>query len=102
MLEELRRDPGRSGLDVVLVNVWEGVEPAREAKSFCAIWGIPEHKVLVDERGEYARALQIPGVPTNVLVDGEGIVRAVGVSRRRELYRAVDELLERARQDSSL
>jgi hypothetical protein len=75
------------------VNVWEGVDAAREAKRFCAIWQIPEGKVLLDETGEYARALQIPGVPTNVLVDGDGIMRAVGASSRRELYDAVDALL---------
>jgi hypothetical protein len=92
-MEALRRDPGRSGLDVVLVNVWEGADAAREAKGFCAIWQIPEDKVLLDETGEYARALQIPGVPTNVLVDRDGIVRVVGASSRRELYDAVDALL---------
>jgi predicted DsbA family dithiol-disulfide isomerase len=44
---------------------------------FCDIWGI-EGTVLVDESGEYARALQIRGVPTNVFVDSDGRVTAVG------------------------
>lgn len=77
----------------MLVNVWEGVDAAREAQSFCGIWGIPSDKVLLDETGDYARALSIPGVPTNVFVDGDGIVRGVGASTRRELYASADALL---------
>ena len=77
------------------MNLWEGVGAAREAQTFCALWQIPEDKVLLDESGDYARALRIAGVPTNVLVDGDGIVRAVGATRRAELYAAVDALLGR-------
>jgi hypothetical protein len=49
--------------------------------------------VLIDETGDYARRLRVPGVPTNVLVDARGIVRAAGASTPEELYEAVDELL---------
>ena len=66
---------------------------AREAEAFCALWGIPTDRVLLDESGGYARELRIPGVPTNVLVDARGIVRAVGVSTPGELHAAVDEML---------
>ena len=76
-----------------MINLWEGVDAPREAGQYCDIWGIPRDKVLLDESAEYARALGIPGVPTNVLVDADGMVRAVGASTRRELYAAVDELL---------
>jgi hypothetical protein len=69
------------------------VNAAREAEAFCAMWGIPTDRVLLDEGGSYARELRIPGVPTNVLVDARGIVRAVGVSAPGELYAAVDEML---------
>jgi hypothetical protein len=73
------------------------VNAAREAERFCGIWGIPEDRVLLDESGGYARELRIPGVPTNVLVDARGIVRAVGVSKPEELYAAVDEMLASSR-----
>ena len=49
--------------------------------------------MLLDETGEYAQELRIPGVPTNVLVDARGVVRAVGASAPDELYAAADELL---------
>jgi hypothetical protein len=58
--------------------------------------------VLLDESAEYARALRIPGVPTNVLVDADGIVRAVGATTRRELYAAVDELLAAPRRGTPI
>jgi hypothetical protein len=101
LLEELRRDPDRSGLELLLINLWEGVDAAREARQFCDIWGIPHDKVLLDESAQYARALGVPGVPTNVLVDADGIVRAVGASTRRELYAAADELLAAPRRGSA-
>ena len=49
--------------------------------------------MLLDESGEYARALRIPGVPTNVFVDARGVVRGVGASVPEELYAAADQLL---------
>jgi hypothetical protein len=35
----------------------------------------------------------VRGVPTNILVDADGIVRGVGLVRLDELEAAVDELL---------
>jgi len=58
------------------------------------MWGL-EGTVLLDETGEYARALGVRGVPTNLVVDADGTVRAFGVSRLNELHRAIDEMLQR-------
>jgi hydroxypyruvate isomerase len=91
-MEELRRRTARSGLDIVLVNVWEGANAAAEAGMFCDIWGV-DGTVLLDEAGHYARALGIRGVPTNVLVDADGTVTAVGAVRPEELYAETRRLL---------
>lgn len=75
-----------------MVNVWESVNAAKEARDFCDVWGI-EGTVLLDEIGAYADRLGISGVPTNVLVGADGIVRHVGASAPEELHAAVDALL---------
>jgi hypothetical protein len=94
VLEALRRDPDRSGLDVILISVWEGAGAQEEARRFSEMWGL-EGTILLDEAADYARRLGIRGVPTNVFVDGEGIVRAVGASTTAELYATADRLLGR-------
>jgi predicted DsbA family dithiol-disulfide isomerase len=58
------------------------------------MWGL-EGTVLLDETAEYARSLGVRGVPTNLVVDTDGTVRAFGVSRLDELHRAIDEMLQR-------
>lgn len=58
------------------------------------MWGL-KGTVLLDETAEYARALGVRGVPTNLVVDEAGIVRALGVSRLDELERAIDGMLHR-------
>ena len=78
----------------MLVDIWEGTDPQPEVERFCELWGI-EGTILVDDTAEYARALGIRGVPTNVLVDSDGTIREVGATELGELYRAVDRLLER-------
>jgi len=75
-----------------LVNVWEGVNPYKEARTFCELWGI-EGTVLVDERGEFVEQLGVRGVPTNILVDEHGTITCVGASTPRELEEAVQRLL---------
>jgi hypothetical protein len=87
-----RREESRSGLDVVLIDIWEGTDPRPEVERFCELWGI-DGPILVDENAEYARSLGIRGVPTNLLVDGDGIVRGFGLVRLDELEEAVAELL---------
>jgi hypothetical protein len=56
------------------------------------MWGI-DGTILLDETADYARSLGVRGVPTNILVDADGIVRDVGLVRIDELHRAVDALL---------
>jgi hypothetical protein len=75
-----------------LINLWEGVGTRAEASMFCDIWGI-EGTVLVDETGDYARALQIRGVPTNVFVDEDGTVTAVGAVTPDDLEAEIRRLL---------
>ena len=58
------------------------------------MWGL-EGTVLLDESAEYARSLGVRGVPTNLVVDADGTVRAFGVSRLDELHRAIDLMLQR-------
>jgi hypothetical protein len=77
---------------VILVDVWEGSDARRRVQDYCELWGI-ESTVLLDETGEYARSLGIRGVPTNVLVDSTGTVRAFGAGNPDELNASVDELL---------
>ena len=60
-------------------------------REYCELWGI-EGTVLLDESGEYARLLGVRGVPTNVLVDSSGFVRAFGVGKPDDLETAVEEL----------
>lgn len=75
-----------------MINVWEGVGTRAEASMFCDIWGI-DGTVLVDETGDYARALQIRGVPTNVFVDSDGTVTAVGAVTAEGLEAEIRHLL---------
>jgi redoxin len=77
---------------VILIDIWEGSDPRPEVERFCEMWGI-EGTILLDETADYARSLGVRGVPTNILVDADGIVRDVGLVRIDELHSAVDALL---------
>jgi hypothetical protein len=88
----LRRRTARSGLDIIMVNIWESVGAAAEARQFAAVWGL-DGTILLDETGEYATRLGIRGVPFNLAVDSTGLVRAAGLTTPRELQEAVDSLL---------
>jgi protein-disulfide isomerase len=77
---------------VILVDVWEGGDARRRVQDYCELWGI-ESTVLLDETGDYAKRLGVRGVPTNVLVDSAGTIRAFGAGNPDELNAAVDELL---------
>jgi hypothetical protein len=79
---------------VVLVDIWEGTEPRPEVERFCDMWGI-KGPILLDPNAELAATLGVRGVPTNVVVDSDGTVRAFGAARLDELERAVDELYDR-------
>ena len=77
---------------MILVDVWEGTEARQRAQDYCDLWSI-QSTVLLDEAGEYAKLLGVRGVPTNVLVDATGTVRAFGAGNPDELHARVDELL---------
>ena len=77
---------------MILIDVWEGSEARTRAQNYCELWGV-EGTVLLDEAGAYAKLLGVRGVPTNVLVDSRGTVRAFGAGNPDELNAAVDELL---------
>jgi hypothetical protein len=77
---------------VILIDLWEGSDSRQRAREYCERWGI-EGTVLLDEAGAYAELLGVRGVPTNVLVDATGTVRAFGVSNPDELHARVDALL---------
>ena len=77
---------------MILVDLWEGGDARRRAQEYCERWGV-EGTVLLDEAGTYAERLGVRGVPTNVLVDSTGTVRAFGAGNPDELEARVDELL---------
>ncbi len=76
---------------MVLVDIWEGTEPRPEVERFCDMWGI-KGPILLDPGGELATTLGVRGVPTNVVVDSEGTIRAFGAARLDELEQAIAEL----------
>lgn len=75
-----------------MVNIWEHNNARAEAQHFCQVHGV-DGTVLLDETGEYAERLAVRGVPTNVLVDQDGIVRAVGATSPKDLTAALSELI---------
>lgn len=79
---------------MVLVDIWEGTEPRPEVERFCEMWGI-RGPILLDPKLELAAALGVRGVPTNVVVDSDGTVRAFGATRLEELEQAIDDLYGR-------
>ena len=76
---------------MVLVDIWEGTEPRPEVERFCEMWGI-KGPMLLDPNLELAATLGVRGVPTNVVVDSDGTIRAFGVARLDELEHAIAQL----------
>lgn len=74
-----------------MINIWERVDAAAEARAFVATRGL-DGTTLLDETGQYAARMGIPGVPFNVVVDSAGLVRDTGLSSPRELHQAVNSL----------
>ena len=79
---------------MILIDIWEGTDPKPDVDRFCEMWGI-DSTILLDETAEYAAALGIRGVPTNVLVDADGTIVDVGLVRLDELDAAIDRLVGR-------
>jgi len=79
---------------VILIDIWEGTDPRPDVDRFCEMWGV-DSTILLDETAEYAAALGIRGVPTNVLVDADGTIVDIGLVRLDELDAAIDRLVGR-------
>ena len=77
---------------MILIDVWEGGDARRRVQDYCELWGV-DGTVLLDEAGAYAKLLGVHGVPTNVLVDSTGTVRAFGLGNPDELHASIEELL---------
>lgn len=77
---------------MILISVWEGGVAGPRVLEYQERWGI-EGTILLDETGDYAKLLGVRGVPTNVVVDADGTVRAFGVGNPDELHAEVDRLL---------
>lgn len=75
-----------------MVNVWESIGAAAEARQFADVWGL-QGTILLDEPGQYAAQLGVRGVPFNLIVDSTGMVRAAGLATPHELEQAVRSLL---------
>ena len=76
------------------MDIWEGTEPRPEVERFCEMWGI-KGPILLDPAAELATTLGVRGVPTNVVVDSDGTIRAFGAARLDELEQAIDGLYDR-------
>ena len=79
---------------MILIDIWEGTDPKPDVDRFCELWGV-DSTILLDETAEYAAALGIRGVPTNVLVDSDGTIVDIGLVRLDELEAAIDRLVGR-------
>ena len=77
---------------MILVSVWEGADTRENVAAYCELWDI-QGTVLLDESAAYARLLGIRGVPTNVLVDTTGTIRALGLSNPHELAAETEHLI---------
>lgn len=70
-----------------MVNVWEHVAAQEEALKFCDIYGLTGPLAVDDHR--YMKSLGVSGVPFNVLVDADGIVRGAGFTTPEEIEQAL-------------
>jgi hypothetical protein len=80
------------GLEIVSINVWEHVNPRYEAERFQRIHKM-DGAILMDEQGDYASRVGLPGVPWNIIVNKKGIVQAVGTTTPDEVRATLTKLL---------
>ena len=69
-LNELRREYGDSGLVIFNIDIQE---PLKKVRSYAARHGI-DYRVLLDEKAETAKAYNVRGVPSLILVDRDGTI----------------------------
>ena len=74
------------------MNVWEGVGNEEEARRFCELWSVGG-TVLLDSDASLANRLGVRGVPTNIFVDADGTVVAVGGTTPEDLEALTHSLL---------
>ena len=74
------------------MNVWEHVDPFKEAQHFCKIHKV-ESPVLVDADGSFISSLGIRGVPFNLVVNRKGNIQAAGVTTPDEIRSTLTRLL---------
>lgn len=67
-----------------MVNVWESVDAAAEARRFCRIYDLSS-PVLLDESSAFIERAGIRGVPFNLVVDSDGTVIGAGLTHPEEL-----------------
>ena len=93
LLEEVRKRAEKYGLEIVMVNVWEHVDPRQEALHFCKIHNIQGRRSCSTRPASTSRKLGIRGVPAQRRGRQEGIVRAVGVTTPDEVRATLTKLL---------
>lgn len=77
-MNELLRKYAGDGLEVVAVNVDEN---SRDAETF--LKDVPARfHVIFDPKGQLAESYQVPGMPTSILIDQQGHVRAKRIGFR--------------------
>ena len=77
-MNELQRDFGDKGLQIIAVSVDKAAEDARD---FIARYP-PQFTVALDTKWACASAYLLPGMPTSYLIDRRGVVRAVHIGFR--------------------
>ena len=82
-LNELLRKYGDRGFEIFNIDIQE---PLRKVRSYATKYGI-KYRVLLDEKATVARAYNVTGVPSLILVDKDGTI----VCRQ---CRSLDGLLE--------
>ena len=82
-LNELRREYSDRGFVIFNIDIQE---PVKKVSSYVSKYGI-DYKVLLDEKAETARAYEVMGVPSLILVDKDGTI----ICRQ---CRSLDKLLE--------
>ena len=82
------------GFVVLGVNLQEGVKPARE---FAEKYGVT-FPVLLDSKGEVAKAYRLTGLPESWIVDSDGILREhkIGAFGQKELALMLDGIMKKA------
>lgn len=97
-MEQIWREYKDKGVVVLGVAIWASQNPFEEAQKFVQKHGLT-YPIAVDpeERGINSAAIyKITGVPTNVIIDADGIVRYYrrGGFVEKEVRKVLDEILK--------